>query len=138
MAPKTKFARNPFCLSKFQPTAEELAKARKLVASFVRRKKDTKIRSMLTFCKCNETEEHKEMLASRGTRRQEYLAKYMTFQMKKGLGRFLTIIFDYRRFTKIRQKRLLGGIFAKHRFSPTTAERKEEPFSSSSRRNLSV
>ena len=87
MAPKRKFARYPFCLSKFQPTAKELAEARKLYASFVRAKKETKMNSMLEFCRRNESEEHKKMLASRGTQGQEYLAKYMAFQKKKRLGR---------------------------------------------------
>ena len=74
MAPKMKFARYKFCLSKFQPTAEELAEARKLIGSFVRAKKKSHMVTMKNFCERNESEEHKKMLASRGTKRQEYLA----------------------------------------------------------------
>ena len=86
MAPKWKVARYPFWLSKFQPTAEELAEARKLIEPTVRKKKHAQMESMNNFCRRNETEEHKKMLASKGTQRQEYLAKYMVFQKKKRLG----------------------------------------------------
>ena len=62
--PTKKFARYPFCLSKFQPTAEELADARTLIASFGRAERNAQTMHMKGYCKRNESEEHKTMFAS--------------------------------------------------------------------------
>lgn len=80
-------------MESFVPTAEELAKAKEVLAAANKKQAHSKMQSMVNFVARDESAsdaEKKSILNSRGTKRQDYLLQYVAYQVAKGQGRIIS------------------------------------------------
>ena len=71
----------------FQPTPEELERAKSIIKKASEEEKRSKMQAMSGYCRRNaDANGHGDVAASRGEDRWEYLYRYMAFQHRKNGG----------------------------------------------------
>ena len=69
----------------YEPSAAELEKARAILSECDAKEQKSKMASMVGYVKRQpDAEMHKEVAESRGENRQQYLVRYMAYQLTRG------------------------------------------------------